>query len=259
MRVIEVMRALKIFSRRRLKYWGCMHKFKDQRCFWPSRFLAIAIAISAVTVQSTALADSDYDVTINTSGLTGTGSTLAFDFIGGGGTQSNIVSISSFKTDGVLQPAASPTGSVAGALNSTLTLSNASFFNEQLQGVTLGSTISFQLDATTNAPSLGSLPDTFSFFVLDPTAANSLVTTSDPTGADSLFTLQIGNALDSVGNFISTLSIFDSSPAISVTASAASATFSAPEIDASSAMGALTLFLGALAVLRGRRIDVTAT
>jgi hypothetical protein len=72
----------------------------------------------------------DYDVTINTANLLGTGATLTFDFFAGGGTQSNNVAISDFSTNGTLVPGGVNSGSVSGALPGTATLSNASFFNE---------------------------------------------------------------------------------------------------------------------------------
>jgi hypothetical protein len=208
--------------------------------------LAVMSTITVLLIQGPARADSDYEFTINTSSLLGSGSTLAFDFIGGGGTQSNSVSIFGFSTDGTLGSTSS-TGSVTGSLASSASLTNASFFNELQQGITLGSTISFQLETTTNGPTGGSLPDTFSLFILDPTASVSLANTTDPTGADSLITLQID------GTPGSALSVYGSSPTFPVTVSAVGATV-APEIDASMAVSALTLLMGVAAVLRGRGV-----
>jgi hypothetical protein len=73
---------------------------------------------------------------------------------------------------------------VSGSLPGTATVTNGSFSNELQQGMTLGSTISFKVDLTINAPTGGSLPDTISLFALiDPNQR--------PTGSDSLLTLQI--------------------------------------------------------------------
>lgn len=157
----------------------------------------------ALSGSQAALADSIYAVTVDTASLSGTGATLAFDLTSGG-TSSNDVSISAFTTDGSLGANGPNSGSVSGALLGAVTLaaSPSSFFNEYLQGTALGSTISFQLDATTNRPTGIGLPDTFALFVLDPTATYSLPTTSDPTGADSLFTLQIdGSSGGIVSNY----------------------------------------------------------
>jgi len=158
----------------------------------------VVAGLLVLSVRESALADSIYDVTIDTSSLSGQDATLAFDFIAGGGTQSNTITISDFTTDGTLGTNGPNSGSVTGSLPGTVTLSNASFFNEFLQGIDLDTSVAFTLDATTNAPTDSSLPDTFSFFVLDPTASYSLLNTTDPTGADSLFTLQIDGSAGGV-------------------------------------------------------------
>ena len=193
------------------------------------------------------------DVTINTASLLGTGATLTFDFLAGGGTQSNSATILDFSTNGTLVSGGVNSGSVSGSLPGTATLTNASFFNELQQGMTLGSTISFQVDLTTHAPTGGSLPDTFSLFLLDPTASYSLTNTKDPTGSDSLTTVQIDGTKG--GN----LGVYSGSgPSVPVTVTAVSGgggPTQAPEMDASSAISALTLLLCVLAVIRGRRIE----
>jgi hypothetical protein len=225
----------------------------DDRSTRAFRLGALTAAIAAclvIGVQSNARADSIYDVSINTASLAGTGSTLTFDFISGGGAQSNSATISDFATDGTLVSGGVNSGFVSGALPGTVTLTNGAFFNEYQQGISLGSTISFQVDLTANAPSTGSLPDAFSLFLLDSTASTSLITTNDPTGSDSLLTAQVdGSSTGVVGIFSG------SSPAVAVTVTAAGGSTAAPEIDASSALSALTLLLGGLALLRGRRIE----
>jgi hypothetical protein len=177
-------------------------------------FAASALLLLGLGAVGAASASAIYDVSIGTANLLGTDSTLTFDFIAGGGTQSNGITISQFETDGTLiSPSVSgavPSGSVSGALPGSVALTNGSFFNEYQQGMTLGSTISFRLDATTAAPTSGSLPDTFSLFLLDPTATNSLVTSTDPTGADSLFTLQIDGSTGGL------LAVYDTTPSLAV-------------------------------------------
>jgi hypothetical protein len=204
-----------------------------------SIFSAVVLAMGLSAHQRQAIA-SDYDVTINTSVLKGDSSTLAFDFIAGGAF-SNTVTISDFSTNGTLGVNGPNSGSVAGALPGTVTLSDSSFFNEYLQRITLGSTITFQLDATTKAPTGGALPDTFSFFFLNPTASASLLTTTDPTGADSLFSLQIdGSPAGILGNY-------SAQPAVSPTI--VPVTSSVPEPDTFR-----LLLFGMLAVVTVRRI-----
>lgn len=172
-------------------------------------------AILAVTLAHGASADTLYQVTINTTSLAGTAGTLAFDFTDGG-PPSNQVTISDLESDGMLGNSAT-TGSVSGSAPTSFTLRDTVFFSELVQGLTLGKQLSFQLDATTNAPSPGSLSDTLSFFLLDGTgvsnsaSAASLITTTDPTQANSLFTLQID------GTNGADVSIFSASPTVSVT------------------------------------------
>lgn len=129
-------------------------------------------------------------VTINTSLLAGTGAILAFDFVDGG-PPGNTVAILNFNTDGTLG-LVSTIGDVSGTLPGQVTLGDASFFNEYAQAIVLVNFISFIFDATANIPDSGSFPDAFSLFLLDPLTGLSLVTTSDPTGANALFLYSIG-------------------------------------------------------------------
>jgi tetratricopeptide (TPR) repeat protein len=112
-------------------------------------------------------------VSLDTAPLSGTAGTLAFDFIDGDGIVNNSVSILDFQSDATIGPAIT-TGDVTGAFPGTVTLSDTQFFNELLLPVTLGSSASFEVDYTNVA---GSPPDSLSFFLLDPSAINSLVTT----------------------------------------------------------------------------------
>jgi hypothetical protein len=152
--------------------------------------LCLGAFLASVSVR----ADSVYSVTVDTSAFLGTSAQLAFDLIYGGG-PSNTVTISDFSTDGTLG-AVFPSGSVSGTLPGTVTLadSSLSFFNEYLTGLTLGTAFSFALDATTNGPNSLSSPDALSVFLLDPNTGFPLLTTSDPTLSDSLFTLNIDGA-----------------------------------------------------------------
>jgi len=228
-----------------------MHTSRKEVGLLSSHLAATALAVSLLGVTFAAHANSEYDVTINTSTLIGTGATLTYDFIAGGGTQSNSVAISNFSTDGTLVPGGVNSGSVSGSLAGTAMLTTASFFNELQQGITLGSTISFQVDLTTNAPTGGSLPDTLSLFLLDPTASYSLTGTPDPSGSDSLVTVQVdGTDGGGLGGYSG------SGPTVPVTVTAVGAgtgPISAPELDVTSALSELTLLLGVVSVLQRRR------
>lgn len=143
-----------------------------------------------------------YQVTVDTTPLAATQMQLAFDFIDGG-LPSNTVTASAFTTNGSLG-VSSVSGGVNGMLPGTVALTDTSFFNEYLQLITLGTSLSFVLDATTLGPDLGSAPDSFSFFLLDPSTGFPLAT-DDPTGAGALLTLDIGGSATGVLRIFSTL------------------------------------------------------
>ncbi|MDS4019132.1 MAG: NF038129 family PEP-CTERM protein [Candidatus Competibacter sp.] len=135
-------------------------------------------------------------VAVDTTALSGTAAYLAFDFIDGDGV-ANTATVGNFYTDGTLG-AASTTGGASGTLPpGPVTLSDTDFFNEFLQELTLGTTVSFTLDLTEIGPAAGgSLPDSFTFFLLDrPTDPDQipmpLFATTDPTGAGALFQADI--------------------------------------------------------------------
>lgn len=142
-----------------------------------------------------------YKVSIDTSTLSGTAAQLALDFIDGG-LPNNTITVSSFATTGTLGATAS-LGDVTGALPGTVTLGDADFFNEHMADILLGTSISFIFTPTANPPDVMSLPDAFSLFLLDPLSGLPLFATTDPTGADALFHLDID---DTVGG---TLQVFD--------------------------------------------------
>ncbi len=131
-------------------------------------------------------------VTVDTSSLAGVNAALAFDLIDGG-PPANSVTISSFASDGTLG-VASATSAVSGTFPGIVTIADNEFFNEYLQFITLGTVFAFTFDTTGNAAAPGSIPDAFSFFLLDAAGVASLVSTSDPTGADSLLIYSIGDA-----------------------------------------------------------------
>ena len=180
-----------------------------------ARLLGTGALILMFALHESALADSIYDVTLDTSSLSGKAATIAFDFLSGGGTQSNSISISDFSTNGTLVAGGMNSGSVSGSLLGTATLTNASFFNELQQGIDLSTSVAFTLDATTNGPTDG-VPDTFSFLILDPITGLSLLSTTDPTYADSLFTLQIDGSAGGLTGIYSSQPA-GSQPAVPVT------------------------------------------
>lgn len=147
-----------------------------------------------LSLLSLAAASASTVATIDTTGLSGTTGDLVFDFTGGGGPSGNTASILDFTTDGTLGSALT-TGTVTGTTlpgEVDLTVDNSSvFFSEYLTGFTYGTSISFNLDTTTNAPGALSSPDEFALYLLDSEGENSLITTSDPTFANSLLIFDI--------------------------------------------------------------------
>jgi len=144
--------------------------------------LAVLMQFCVVTVSYATPVS--YNVVVDTSGLSGMSGQLAFDFIDGG-TPSNTMSISGF-TGGTLGVMSTVTGAVTGDLPGTVTLADTDFFNEYLIDFIFGTQISFVITASNIAPDATSFPDSFSFFLLDSVGASSLISTDDPSGADSL-------------------------------------------------------------------------
>ena len=133
-----------------------------------------------------------FNVSINTTPIAGTAGFLAFDFLGGIPLQNNTVTIVGFATTGGLGSSSSA-GNVTGSLTSPpLTMTTSVFFNEFLQGITFGNGLTtFDLTLSSNFLA-GSTPDSFSFFLLNSTFTP--FTTSDPTGANALFVIDITGA-----------------------------------------------------------------
>jgi hypothetical protein len=160
----------------------------------------VLLCLTLFLTPASLFADSVYIVNVNTSSLAGNSAQLAFDFIDGG-PPSNTITLSNFSTNGTLG-SNSPSGGVSGSLPGTVTLTDTSFFNEYLTNITLGTSFSFLLDATTNGPDASSIPDAFSLFLLDPVTGLPLFTTIDPTGSNSLLTLNIdGSSNGALGVF----------------------------------------------------------
>jgi hypothetical protein len=151
---------------------------------------AIVAVGSVLALCAPVRAQSVFDVTLNTTGLSGSAGFLAFDFLDGDGLNNNMVSITSFLTDAVLAGATNNnTGGASGDLPGDLSVTDSSFFNESSRGLTYGTSLSFRL--TMSEAFAGGTPDQFSFFLLDALGINSVVATSDPTGANSVFVVDV--------------------------------------------------------------------
>src|ERR1700676_1330795 len=150
------------------------------------------IRIGAIFLLATApflRADMSFQVTVDTTPLAGITGNMAFDLFGGSPLQNNVAKKTFFGTTSSLG-AGSASGDVNGSLMPGPLVETADvFFNEWLQPVTFPAGLTtFNLDVTTNFIT-GSSPDSFSFSLLDGTL--NPFATSDPTGSDRLFAIDL--------------------------------------------------------------------
>lgn len=137
----------------------------------PSSLKLVSIA-AVLAAAASVRADITYHVNVNTAGLIGSPSAplyLDFQLFDGTGlgNGSTTVSVSNFNFGGGSSAADNfGTGGVSGSLDSGLTLTDLSFYNEYFQGFTPGSTLQFdvQIDSTAQG---GLTPDEFAFAILD--------------------------------------------------------------------------------------------
>ena len=146
--------------------------------------LAPALLLSAGSALAVPI-----DVSIDTTLLSGTSGQLAF-VLTSPDPASNSATITGFATDGTLGSAFEFGGPITGSLPGVVTIGDTFFFNQLAQDIVFGTTISFFVELTTNF-TIGSIPDGFSFFLLDPTTFAPLFETTDPTGTDALFAIDI--------------------------------------------------------------------
>ena len=152
---------------------------------------AILMVILLAGLNMRVEAQSHYQFLLNGSALTGVTGQLAFDFIGSdNASPNNTVTIEAFTTDGTLDLGGNNnTLGAMGDLPDSLTLTDTEFFNESSRGMTFNTALSYDVKLTENYESPG-LPDQYAFFLLD-SSGQSLLTTTDPTGSDALYTLDI--------------------------------------------------------------------
>jgi hypothetical protein len=125
------------------------------------------------------------DVTLNTSGLSGQAGALVFD-LNAPSTASSSLTINDFSGD--FTPDGSPefTGGASGDIVSGFTLTDSAFFNEVAVPVVFGTTASFDFSFSFGTPEPFEFPNELSVFLLTPDLSQSLISTGDPTGADSI-------------------------------------------------------------------------
>jgi hypothetical protein len=143
-----------------------------------SVFLVIAALLSAVAWAS---ANSIYDVTVNTSSISGDAGSLDFQFNPGPlVSEPATLQILDFTSNGTLDAPAYPTGDVTGTLPGTLSFDNLTAFNDYFEDFTFGSTLSFHVSISGTAG--GTSGSTFAFSMFSDQAGTVPVLTSDPNG-----------------------------------------------------------------------------
>jgi hypothetical protein len=146
---------------------------------------SLLIAFFCVTSLVSA-APITYDVTVDTSSISGAAGSLDFNFNPGPlVTQAASLQILNFTSNGTLAGSPTLTGDTTGALPATLTLDNGTVFNDYFEGFTFGTTISFKVSLS--GPAL-SAPDgistsgtTFAFSMFSDAAGTVPTLTSDTT------------------------------------------------------------------------------
>src|SRR5579863_6607695 len=171
--------------------FGGEMKYRNQT--WASPLLVALTVLALAVLDPGAVRANDVIVTIDTSAIANQNANLAFDFVAGGPPVFNTVSVSNFVTDAI-QLSLSTTGSTTGGLPGDFSLDDTQFFNEVAGVFHLQNQISFDLQTTDAGPQPGSLPDEFSLFLLDPNTGNSLLNSSDPTGAGALLAIDLTGA-----------------------------------------------------------------
>lgn len=165
----------------------------------PIRCCAVLIGVTLLGIAAANAAP----VRVTLSGLGFSAGRIAFDFIDGGA-PNNSVSITESSLVG--GPMDFRSGGVDGSLDSTLVLSDSAFFTE-FSTLYSADVITFTFDPTDLGPSAGSLPDSFSVFLLTPDLPlTSLISTTDPTGADALLQFSIDGTADGQLNIYRDLS-----------------------------------------------------
>jgi hypothetical protein len=150
-----------------------------------ARARVLAMTLAACTpMTSVSHANSIYNVHLDTEALAGRTAVLdliAFDLIGGDAVSgNNLIKAFSFSTDGLL------------ASTAEIALADTGFFNEELRSLTFGTYLDFSLELTESIALPGA--DEFSLFLLDADLLLPLVSTTDPTGANALFAIDITGA-----------------------------------------------------------------
>ena len=168
--------------------------------------ISLSIAAFFTCAAMASAAPITYDVTVDTSSVSGTAGSFDFQFNPGPlVTQPASLQILSFSSNGVLVGSAVPTGDVTGVLPAPLTFDNGTAFNDYFEGFTYGSTLSFQVSlygpALTSPDGTATSGSTFAFSMFSDAAGTMPVLTTDTTDGFA-FTVDVNlNGTTTVANF----------------------------------------------------------
>lgn len=145
------------------------------------------VALVLCSASTALAAPITYNVTVDSSSISGTAGSLDFQFNPGPfSTQSASLQILDFTSNGMLTGSPTINGDVSGALPGTVTFDNGTGFNDYFNDFTYGSTLSFQVSLY--GPALSS-PDgrstsgsTFAFSMFSDPAGTMSVLTTNPEG-----------------------------------------------------------------------------
>jgi len=160
-------------------------------------------ALIAVTLMASSVLADTLNVSIDTSAVAGSPLKAVFD-VTANTPFLNEVDILNFSAPGSTMGLTETTGGLVDG--DLILLSNpapftfidtGAFFNELIVNLTpVSNTVTFGLSYTTNAPVPGTPPDQIAFFLLD-SSYLPLFPTSDPLGADALFSIDLNGTSSS--------------------------------------------------------------
>ena len=187
-----------------------IHEFKETFMHRKNLIrLLVLLGFAVFTVgQLPALADTVVSVAVDTSSIASTPGAEVFFILTDGngiGDANNIAAVSNFAfgpgTPGAID-ALNTTGGVTGNLSAGLSLVDSAFLNVFGQLFTPGTSLSFNLDLTSNVDN-GGTPDQFSMIVLD--ANGNPIPNTDPNGFGDLLVININSANPVITNYASNL------------------------------------------------------